>query len=193
MVRWTPEIVEQLRAWATPLVGWPRVAIETGTWNGKNAAFMSPYYDAWHTVDISAVISAMARKRCKEAGVTNVIFYVGDSRKVLPKLLDAIKEPVAVYLDAHYMQAPLVEHRASGADFPLWEEFEAIAARPIALAPLVLIDDWILSRKDCSRLRAPGDDSPQWEALSKGVVKERLGGVIKTLGVGGALAVARKE
>ena len=164
-----------------------RVAVETGTFRGVSASTLSPAVDVWHTIDINPGCTALARKRCDAAGITNVRFHVGDSRKVLPRLLYKIQAPCLIMLDAHFSKVrrkltpdePDLVHDPHGADFPLLAELEIVAARPFA--DIILVDDTELFGKVRPDLRARDaqgniiDNSPQWESMTKDKVAKALG------------------
>ena len=66
----------------------------------------------------------------------NVKFYLGDSKKVLPILLETIQEPCTIFLDAHYSG----KYTVCGEDeTPLLYELEILKNRPYD--DIIIIDD----------------------------------------------------
>ena len=78
----------------------PKVFVETGTYRGNTIMRVSHMFQSIHTIELSKKWYKYASKRLK--GQSHVVCHQGDSAEVLSKLLQEIKEPVLIYLDAHY-------------------------------------------------------------------------------------------
>jgi len=182
----TPEDLKKLwQGRSVPI----RIGIETGTFRGVSACNLSPAVETWHTMDINPGCTALAQRRCAEAGRTNIVFHTGDSRKLLPELLKSNQEACLIMLDAHFSKPrrklfddePDLTHSMDGGDFPLLEEIKAIESRPYA--DIVIVDDTALFGKDRPDLRATDaqgrivDKRPQWESMTRDKVAQLLGRV----------------
>jgi hypothetical protein len=197
MNKWTVATINELRDGVPAGIPWPRIAIETGTFRGDCAINLSSAFEWWHTIDIEPGYTLLAEKRLREAKRINVTCHVGDSRIILPRILSTTLKPVCVFLDAHFSRVkakkfadePNMVHRA-GADFPLWGEIDFIAkcVQPV----VVVVDDWVLAGTEPKGCRATGDETPQWASLSVESVSERLGKVLKTKAMPGAMAFYRR-
>ena len=179
-----------------------RYAVETGTFRGESALKLSPAVRHWITIDINPACSALARRRCSEAGRANVECLTGDSREMLPHVLKKIREPCMIMLDAHFSkpkrklfpdEPDLVNN--AGADFPLIEELRIVSERKYA--DIILVDDIGLFGQKRNDLRAHDakgnviDDTPQWEAMSNGRVLRELGRVVCMRYVKNAMVIWR--
>jgi hypothetical protein len=74
--------------------------IETGAYLGDGIKCVLNNYNNVHSIELSEHWYNHNVKQFKNN--TNVIMHHGDSKKVLPDLLNTINEPVTIYLDAHF-------------------------------------------------------------------------------------------
>ena len=74
--------------------------IETGTYLGNGIKSVFDDYNYVHSIELSEKWYEYNKEQFKYSD--NIKLYLGDSKKILPELLDNIHEPVTVYLDAHY-------------------------------------------------------------------------------------------
>ena len=74
--------------------------IETGTYLGDGIKTVINNYDFIYSIELSEKWYNYNVEQFKDNN--NVKIYLGDSKKVLPKLLENINEPITIYLDAHY-------------------------------------------------------------------------------------------
>jgi hypothetical protein len=74
--------------------------IETGTYLGDGIRSMLGNYEHIHSIELSEKWYNHNVEQFKNH--SNVKMYLGDSKQILPSLLNSIKEPVTIYLDAHY-------------------------------------------------------------------------------------------
>jgi hypothetical protein len=121
------------------------VIVETGTWVGNTTGYMAaktniPIY----TVELNKRFSALARMRLQD--FDNIIFELGDSRRLLAKLArtDVADKRTFIYLDAHWY-----------ADLPLKEEIAIIANHWKKF--VIMIDDF----------QVPGDEGYGYDNYGK--------------------------
>lgn len=197
MVRWTKETLDELFAKAGMTGQRPEIAIETGTFKANSTIALSPCFKVWHTIDIDPKFIEAAKVRCAELGLTNIGYHIGDSRRVLPKLVRKFANvPVCFFLDAHFSRTgldkhtgkPLVEHHV-GADFPLFDELTVVGDR--THPDVVVVDDWGLAGKEPAGCRAPGDSSEQWASLNLAAVLKLLKGNVKQFPLLGTMVFYR--
>jgi len=74
--------------------------IETGTYLGDGITQVLNTYENIHSIELSEKWYEYNVEKFKNN--QNVSMYLGDSKKILPELLQSIHEPITIYLDAHY-------------------------------------------------------------------------------------------
>ena len=111
-----------------------KVYVETGTYLGYGVQRVLNNYDFVHSIELSEKWYEYNVNQFKEND--KVIMHLGDSKKVLPNLLNSIKEPLTIYLDAHYSG----EYTAMGdEETPLLHELEILKNREYD--DIIIIDD----------------------------------------------------
>jgi hypothetical protein len=73
--------------------------IETGAYLGDGIKSVLNNYELIHSIELSQKWYDYNVEQFKN---NNVKMHLGDSKKILPELLNSIHEPVTIYLDAHY-------------------------------------------------------------------------------------------
>lgn len=117
-----------------------RQYIETGTYVGDGIQRVLGRYERIHSIELAekyAFETAAKFLHCSEVTV-----YHGNSKEVLPVLLDTIQEPVTIFLDGHYSggETAIGDEIVDGfSSAPLLAEIEIIMARP--WDDIVIIDD----------------------------------------------------
>jgi hypothetical protein len=74
--------------------------IETGTYLGDGIKNVLNNYENIHSIELSQKWYEYNIEQFKDNN--NVKIHLGDSKKILPQLLNEINEPITIYLDAHY-------------------------------------------------------------------------------------------
>lgn len=74
--------------------------IETGSYLGEGIKCVLHNYSHIHSIELSEKWYEYNVEQFKDNN--NVIMHLGDSKQVLPTLLNTIHEPATIYLDAHY-------------------------------------------------------------------------------------------
>ena len=77
-----------------------RVLVETGTYYGEMVAAMKNRFAEIHSVEFDSALAARAAK--KFSRLKHIHILEGDSRIVVPELLQSLKEPALFWLDAGY-------------------------------------------------------------------------------------------
>lgn len=77
----------------------PKIIIETGTYKGRGCGQFSSFFSKVYTIELSEELSLLARENNKD--IKNISYYVGESDKVIPLILDYIEEDYVLFLDAH--------------------------------------------------------------------------------------------
>jgi hypothetical protein len=88
------ELVLQFRAQFTLTT-----CVETGTFLGRSAAWAAVHFDQVITMDIRADFQSRAIQHCQN--FDNITFLLGDSRSLLPQVVNALTGPALFWLDAH--------------------------------------------------------------------------------------------
>ena len=119
--------------------------IETGTNHGSTIFGIENIFDRLYTIELKKEFCEGCKKQYKG---NKIKFYQGDSSKVLPSILEHIKDNVVFYLDAHWSAL----NTAHGdKENPLLEEIETI--NKFKNYSIVIIDDHRLfgvNIKDCN-------------------------------------------
>jgi hypothetical protein len=108
--------------------------IETGTYLGDGVTNVLNYYTNIHSIELSEKWYNYNTEKFKNN--KNVKIHFGDSKKVLPELLNSVNEPITIYLDAHYSG----EYTSYGEEeTPLLFELEILKNRQFD--DIIIIDD----------------------------------------------------
>jgi hypothetical protein len=109
--------------------------IETGTFTGEMVAAMRPYFRRIVSIELSPEIHRAAVHRF--AGDPGIELLLGDSARLLPCVLEQLRDPALFWLDGHFMGGAT----ARGAeDSPVRVELQALLSHPVR-RHVVLIDD----------------------------------------------------
>jgi len=108
--------------------------VETGTYLGKTAYWASHHFEEVWTIEAGERL--FENTRLKYGNVTNIHFVLGDSRKALKDVCEALKAPALFWLDSHWSgdQTYGVEDEC-----PLIHEIRTIIRSPVS--HFVMIDD----------------------------------------------------
>ena len=111
--------------------------IETGTYRGDMVQAAVNQYQKVISIELEPTL--FLRAKVKFSKYPNINILLGDSGKVLPRILQSINEPCVFWLDGHYI--PLTLDTAKGnVDTPIMQELAAILDHPIK-NHVILIDD----------------------------------------------------
>ena len=105
-----------------------RVMVETGTNLGNMIKAQRDRFDEIYSIELDQWLAARAKR--KFGGDPKIHLYQGDSGKVLPTIVEKIKEPALFWIDAHW----------GAIDAPVKQELECIYRHPIR-DHVLLIDD----------------------------------------------------
>lgn len=106
--------------------------VETGTYKGDGSAFAATLFETVDTIELRPDFYEDARTRLSPLGVRQ---FRGDSRTVLPSVVNELAGSALFWLDGHSGGGYFADHD----DCPLIEELSAIAASPFEHA--ILVDD----------------------------------------------------
>jgi len=130
--------------------------IETGTYLGDGIKCVINNYQNIHSIELSEKWYSYNVEQFKDC--SNVNMYLGDSKKVLPDLLNDIREPVTIYLDAHYSGGTTA---FGDEEVPLLFELEILKNRQYN--DIIIIDDCRLLGK--SGICGAGDNHPIYPTM----------------------------
>ena len=114
--------------------------IETGTYLGAGIQRVLDHYERIHSIELAEKYAFETAKKFLQR--PEVTVYHGNSKEVLPVLLETIQEPVTIFLDGHYSggETAIGDELVDGlSSAPLLTEIEIIMARPYD--DIVIIDD----------------------------------------------------
>lgn len=111
------------------------ILVETGTYLGDMVEAQKSNFDKLFSIELGADLFKNAKKRFKDD--KNVILELGDSGKVLRKVLQQIDEPAIFWLDGHYSAGITAKGEK---ECPIFEELDSIFDSK-NLNHVLLIDD----------------------------------------------------
>lgn len=130
--------------------------IETGTYLGDGIKSVLNNYENIHSIELSEKWYDYNVKQFQNN--KNVKMYLGDSKKVLPELLNNIHEPVTIYLDAHFSGGTTAFGEE---EVPLLFELEILKNR--IYDDIIIIDDCRLLGK--TGVCGAGDNHPVYPTM----------------------------
>jgi hypothetical protein len=131
--------------------------IETGTYLGDGIKCVLNNYEAIHSIELSEKWYNYNVEQFKNNN--NVKMYLGDSKKMLPDILNTINEPITIYLDAHYSGGTTAFGEE---EVPLLFELEILKNRKYD--DIIIIDDCRLLGK--TGLCGSGDYDPIYPTMT---------------------------
>lgn len=138
--------------------------IETGTQTGWDLRTMVPLFERIHTIELDENNYRRARRRL--SGHRHVSCHLGDSRAVLPMIMDSDARTL-FFLDAHYVavkNAVGMPHDQC----PLMGELRSIFALDWKVRPVILVDDApFFGEEFWETEQAAGYDKAQWPRLAE--------------------------
>jgi hypothetical protein len=111
-----------------------RVFVETGTNRAETTVWASDHFDRVVTIEGQGELVTAAR--AKHGARSNIEFLHGDSRTALGPVVDALREPAALWLDAHWCGMGTF---GPTSECPVLDELAAVNRSDIE--HVVLIDD----------------------------------------------------
>lgn len=151
----------------------PNVFIETGTGYAETTELASGIFRKVHTIELSEVLYKRATD--KFGKTKNVTCHFGDSKKILPKLIAQLDEPIIFYLDAHYSGGLAAFGEE---EVPLLEELKVIKTREYP--DIIIIDDLRLFGKAYTTTETGGQNeqyppiSWDWRRINRRACREKL-------------------
>jgi hypothetical protein len=131
--------------------------IETGTYLGDGIKCVLNNYENIHSIELAEKWYDYNKEQFKNN--TNVKMYLGDSKKILPELLNNINEPVTIYLDAHFSGGTTAFGEE---EVPLLLELECLKNRKYD--DIIIIDDCRLLGK--TGICGAGDNHPIYPSMT---------------------------
>ena len=131
--------------------------IETGTYLGNGIKDVLNNYENIHSIELADKWYHYNVEQFKNN--CNVKMYLGDSKKILPELLSYIKEPITIYLDAHYSGGTTAFGEE---EVPLLYELEILKKR--YYDDIIIIDDCRLLGK--TGICGAGDNHPVYPTMT---------------------------
>jgi len=148
--------------------------IETGAYLGNGIrTVLNAGYKHIHSIELSEKWYKYNVEQYKDA--SSVKMHYGDSKRVLPELLKSIREPVTIYLDAHYSGTPTA---FGDEETPLLEELEILKNREYD--DIIIVDDCRLIGK--SGVCGAGPKHPIYPTMNfdwTHITDERILGLMK--------------
>jgi hypothetical protein len=108
--------------------------LEGGTFHGNTASWAAVHFPTVYTIEKSETYYHLAKVRF--GSLTNLHFMLGDTRTLIPSMLNKLEEPAIFWLDSHWCGA---ESYGADDECPLIDEIGAINRS--GLDHFLLIDD----------------------------------------------------
>lgn len=135
-----------------------KVFVETGTFMGDMTVAQASFFDKLYTIELGEELYLNARKRFE--AFPNIFGLLGDSGKVLSKIIKDINQPAIFWLDGHYSGGITAK---GDLVCPIYGELDAIFSNG-QFKHILCIDD--------ARLFNGTDDYPMIEQV-KGYIKSK--------------------
>lgn len=131
-----PTILKELQLGSYLLASGYKRFVETGTLEGWTSHAMNKLGSRVDTIELSEFYYNRAKDIF--SGNEEIICHFGDSKDVLPKILETLEEPALFWLDGHYSggETALAEYGST----PIAYELEALATHKIK-NHIVIVDD----------------------------------------------------
>lgn len=97
--------------------------IETGTYNGDTVLNMENYFEEIHTIEVKEATWKRTKGRYERTNKNKIKFHLGDSGKVLKRVVLLLKGNAIFFLDGHYSSGSTGKGEK---DCPLYEELQQI-------------------------------------------------------------------
>lgn len=111
--------------------------IETGTYLGETTMLAANVFENVFSIEASPKLFLRAAQRLRT--VRRPHFLLGDTRHVLPLLIEAINGPIVFYLDAHWFKQT-DEPVTKRFGFPLFDELDIIVEKQKDEC-IIIVDD----------------------------------------------------
>lgn len=155
-----------------------RQYIETGTYLGDGIGRVLDHYERIHSIELAEKYAISAAELFMP--YSHVTVYHGNSKEVLPILLETIPEPVTVFLDGHFSggETAIGDELVDGiSTAPLLTEIEIIMSRP--WDDIVIIDDTrMFGQRTWMNPGAKGGKWPEyeydWTAINEESIRAKL-------------------
>ena len=131
--------------------------IETGTYLGDGIKCVINNYENIHSIELSEKWYQYNLNQFKDN--KNVKMHLGDSKKILPELLNTINEPITIYLDSHFSGGTTAFGEE---EVPLLFELEILKNRKYD--DIIIIDDCRLLGK--TGICGAGDNHPVYPTMT---------------------------
>ena len=142
--------------------------IETGTYKGRTMINLSPHFEKLYTIEISETLHKEAVKIAEALSITNVMYILGDSVRVLPSLTKNLSEGAIFFIDAHQSGTDTINN---GENVPIYAELDAILSQPIG-SSVFIIDD----------MRLWENKTHDWNHISTEAIIKKIGEKMKVEG-----------
>ncbi|MHC4814346.1 MAG: hypothetical protein ACYTFN_14725 [Planctomycetota bacterium] len=144
------------------------VYIETGLWRGEQLVVAANHFAECHGIELDPHWHKVTSDAVSARGLEHVEVHFGDTREVLPRLLDRYHDrPCFILLDAHFCK---ISRRIPKTEFPLWDELELLRERKVG--DVIVVDDvHTFGRKR--------KDAPGWHGVTTKTVCEFLGDLVQ--------------
>lgn len=138
-------------------------AVETGTYMGDTSKVLSRYVKNVYTIEIKSELYEIAKSN--NDGINNIMYYLGDTIKLLPDICKRLDQPTLFFIDAHISGADTTWNNTQYV--PLLEELDIILSNLINKSNNVFIFDDV-------RLF---DQYHDWKGITVDTIKEKFIGI----------------
>lgn len=131
----SPHIIKQMTVKEYANKYGPKIFIESGTYLGEMVCSVRSAFDKICSIELDDKLYEKARTRFSK--YNNISILHGDSAKVLPKILNHIKEPCLFWLDGHWSGGNTAKGET---ETPILQELNHILTHTVK-DHIILIDD----------------------------------------------------
>jgi hypothetical protein len=153
--------------------------VETGSYRGASLEFFRNKFQSIHSIELSRKWYEYCREKFRKD--LHIVLHHGDSAKVLPQLMEGIRHPVIVFLDAHYSGGSTAKANEN-CDTPLLNELAYLKTRKYD--DIIIVDDVsFFDVKGGSEPDTPPDDEVVWPQFAydwSGITQEKVLALMKS-------------
>ena len=140
---------------------------------GYDHKYFRDIFQSIHSIELSRKWYEYCREKFRND--LHIVLHHGDAAEVLPQLLKGIRQPVIVFLDAHYSGGSTVK-ADENCDSPLLYELAYLKTR--SYNDIIIIDDVsFFDQKGGSEPDTPQGDEVMWPQFAydwSGITKEKV-------------------
>ncbi len=153
--------------------------LETGSYRGVSLEYFRDKFQSIHSIELSRKWYEYCSQKFRKD--LHIVIHHGNSAKILPQLMEGIRQPIIVFLDAHYSGGSTAK-ADERCDSPLLHELAYLKERKYD--DIIIVDDTAFfdSKGGSEPDTSPGEDEiwPQFTYDWSGITEEKVLSLVKS-------------